>query len=328
MAEATVTHRDDSVDRLEAFLALLTTTRGSVAAIQTAIDAENDALVDQVAAGVGRLQGFNQALTALSESFTTAQQDIAGELGTLAYAASIMAEQSLAEARSRLEDAEGRFAAGLEDTRESLDRAAAELAEQYAQAEATVAALEEQLASLQAGEEQAFAELDAGVEERRAVVGQASSDLDAALEGASVYLLEGLEDYLAAAFQALVGGLEYEEQPSLLEAFGDLGRNVMRSLDDCHSVLQSAGEDLIATTDPLLSDAASSAGDLLDKTQAQADRAAEWALQPLSEETTRNIVSMNHGLEITAALPEMVPQLAAARDVAEHVQQMMDAFLL
>lgn len=325
MAEVTH-HRDENVERLEAFLTLVSSTRGAVTAIQSELDAENDALVDQVAAGVGRIQGFREALGALTETFATAHQEAAAELGNLALAATVMTEQRLEETRAKLDGSREAFASGVAGTRENLDAAMAELQQEFAQAEATLASLDEQLADLQAEEEQTFVALGVEVDGRGSAVASAATELDETLEGASSYLLEGLESYLAAAFETLSTHLEQESQPFLLDMFGDLGRNLTRCLDEYDVMVYAAGDDLTATTEPAMEDAAGAIEDQRKDGQAQMDRATETVLRPFADEVSKNIVAAARGAEIVSVLPQWVPQFAAAREVAAQVQELMNVF--
>jgi hypothetical protein len=323
---AEMTHGHGNTASLEHFITLVTGTRAAVFSLQAEAEAESDALADQVSAEVARVQAFNDALTSMTESLTTAQQDAANELGNLAVAASTLAEQRFADLRERLEESRGAFAAGVSGTRENLHGASAELEDEFNAAEDTVSSLEEELAALAAEEEQTFANLNAEVQNQSWEVDYAARDLDHVLESTSAYLLEGLENYLAQSFETLLSHLVDETQPTLVEMLTELGRSFTRSLDDFDSLIQSAAADLIAVTDPALEETMRSAEDKRNDGEIQLNRSVSRSLLPFADDVKRNIEVCEHGQDVVQNLGQMVPQLAAARDVVQQVQELMDVF--
>ena len=131
---------------------------------------------------------------------------------------------------------------------------------------------------------------------------------------------------MAAAFAALDGHVEREALPFVVDAFADLTRSLMRSFDEYDALIESAAQDLMQATEPLLGDAGSETEGLRQSTQSQLHRCQRDGLEPLDNESDASIRAMTRGDEIAANLPPLLPQLATARDVAERVQELMDAF--
>ena len=323
---AEMTHGHGNTASLEQFITLVTGTRAAVFSLQAEAEAEGDALADQVAAEVERVQAFNDALTTMTEALTTAQQDAASELGNLAVAASALAEQRFADLRARLDESRTAFASGVAGTRENLLGASAELEDEFNEAEDTVSNLEEQLAGLAAEEENVFANLDAEVQNQSWEVDYAARDLDQVLESTSAYLLEGLENYLAQSFEMLLSHLNDEVQPTLTEMVSELSRSFTRCLDDFDSLVQSAANDLIGVTEPALEEATRAAEDKRSDGEVHLDRSVSRSLEPFTDDVKKNITICEHGHDVVDRLGQMVPDLAAARDVVHQVQELMDVF--
>ena len=326
MAETFHGHGHGNTASLEQLITLVTGTRAAVFTLQAEAEAESDALAERVTGDVARIQGFNDALTTLTEGLTTAQQDAANELGHLALAASTLAEQRFADLRERLDQSRAEFASGVAGTRDNLQGASAELEDEFADAEDTVSTLEEQLAVLGAEDESAFAALNSEVQNQSWDVDYVARDLDQVLESTSSYLLEGLESYLAQCFEALLSQLNDEAHPILVDMFSELNRSMTRCLDEFDTLVQSASDDLISVTEPALEEATRSAEDKRKDGEVQLGRSVSRSFEPFLDDVKKNISICEHGHDVVDNLGQMVPQLAAARDVVQQVQELMDVF--
>ena len=148
----------------------------------------------------------------------------------------------------------------------------------------------------------------------------------AVVDASADYLAQGLEPYLAAAFVGYNDHLEREATPFVHDAFADASRGITRAFDDYDGVVESASQALEQTTGPLLAESSRGTLQLRDRAQQSLERAQQDGLHPLSEESDLSLRAVTRGDEIVQNLPQLLPQLATARDVADRVQELMDAF--
>jgi predicted nucleic acid-binding Zn-ribbon protein len=324
MAEARQT--DDPVARLEAFLEDVRLARHALGGSQAALDHRADALTSEVSSAQARLQTITHAMAATLETFATLHLDTQGALTALAHAAGVVVERRLADASEALADARGRFATGQTATRDQLETADAEWEHEFTESQASIDALLAQSADLAAESERTFSELDtrvAATDERlRSTVNEVAGVVDASAD----YLAQGLEPYLATAFVAYNDHLEREATPFVQDAFADVSRGITRAFDDYDGVVESASQALVQTTEPLFDE--SSRGVLRERDRAQQalERTQQDGLHPLATESDESLRAVNRGHEIVQNLPQLLPQLATARDVADRVQELMDTF--
>jgi hypothetical protein len=324
MAEAR--QGDDPVARLEAFLGDVRHARQALGGSQAALDHRADALTSEVASTQARLLAITQAMAATLETFATLHLDTQGALTALAHAAGVVVERRLADAAEALSGARARFTAGQAATRDLLETADAEWEHEFTESQASIDALLAQSADLAAETERTFSELDARVAATDERLRRTVNEVAAVVDASADYLAQGLEPYLATAFVAYNDHLEREATPFVQDAFADVSRGITRAFDDYDGVVESASQSLMQATGPLLD--ASARGTLRQRDSAQQalDRAQEEGLHPLSEESEESLRAVTRGDEIVQNLPQLLPQLATARDVADRVQELMDAF--
>jgi hypothetical protein len=324
MAEAR--QADDPVARLSAFLEDVRLARHGLSGSQASLDHRADALTSEVAAAQARLQVVSQTLAATLETFATLHLDTQGALAALAHAAGVLVERRIADASQALADARARFTGGQASTRDLLETADAEWDHEFTESQASIDALLAQGADLAAETERTFVDLDARLQATDERLRRTVNEVAAAVDASTDYLAQGLEPYLATAFVAYNDHLEREATPFVQEAFADAARGITRAFDEYDGVVESASQALSQSTEPLLDEATRGARRLRDAAQEALDRAQQDGLQPLSQESEDSLRAVRRGDEIVQNLPQLLPQLATARDVADRVQDLMDAF--
>lgn len=318
--------RDESVGKLDAFLGDVRHARQALGAAQAALDARSDGLTGEVTAHAGRLHAIAQGLTALHETFQALHGETQGTLAALGHAAGRLAETRLTAVSDALGQARMRFAAGQSQARELLESADSEWEQEFSESQASLDALDAQAGDMETETDHVFSDLESRVAATDASLRQTINLVAAAADASADYLAQGLEPYLAAAFAALDGHVEREALPFVVDAFADLTRSLTRSFDEYDALIESAAQELMQTTDPLLAEAVRVTENHQQATQAHRDRCERDGLGPLDEESEKSIRAMTRGEEIAANLPPLLPQLATARDVAERVQELMDVF--
>ena len=324
MAEAR--QGDDPVGRLEAFLEDVRHARHALAGSQAALDHRADALTSEVASTQGRLLAITQTVAATLETFATLHLDTQGALTALAHAAGVLVERRLADAADSLSEARARFTAGQAATRDLLETADAEWEHEFTESQASIDALLAQSADLEAESERTFSELDARVAATDERLRRTVNEVAAVVDASADYLAQGLEPYLAAAFVGFNDHLEREATPFVQDAFADVSRGITRAFDDYDGVVESASQSLVQATEPLFDASARGTLRQRDSARQSLDRAQQDGLHPLSEESEESLRAVTRGDEIVQNLPQLLPQLAMARDVADRVQELMDTF--
>jgi predicted nucleic acid-binding Zn-ribbon protein len=317
---------DDPVARLSAFLEDVRLARQGLSGSQASLDHRADALTSEVAAAQSRLQVVSQTLASTLETFATLHLDTQGALAALAHAAGVVVERRIADASQSLADARARFAAGQASTRDLLETADAEWEHEFTESQASIDALLAQGEDLAAETERTFVELDARLQATDERLRRTVNEVAAAVDASTDYLAQGLEPYLATAFVAYNDHLEREATPFVQDAFADTARGITRAFDEYDGVVESASQALSQSTEPLLDEATRGTRRLRDAAQESLDRAQQDGLQPLSQESEDSLRAVTRGDEIVQNLPQLLPQLATARDVADRVQDLMDAF--
>ena len=120
--------------------------------------------------------------------------------------------------------------------------------------------------------------------------------------------------------------LEREATPFVQDAFADVARGITRAFDDYDGVVESASQALVQATGPLLAESSRGTLQMRDRTLQALDRAQHDGLHPLATESDLSLRGATRGDEIVQNLPQLLPQLATARDVADRVQELMDTF--
>jgi ABC-type transporter Mla subunit MlaD len=325
MAQANSGARDEGLGHLQEFVALISDTRRALAEQQGHLDARAEGLAEQGASTSGRLQAFHEVVTGLAESFATTAQATAAELGRLAQLALELGEQVRTSGAEALQSSEARFTAAMELTRGTLQTAVGQLGESFDEIEQAMDRGDALAEAVGADGEEGFLDLASAVAEADSTFSQFDFELQGSLDTATTYILEGLEQYLVTVFNSLFDHLENELPPYLTGLFQDLGRTVHRTLDDYDTAVHEASEKLAADNDSHMSQCVSQLQDGLDD-RIREQRASLDYMRVLLEEAERSTSGANKGAQIVAPYPPIVPQLAAAKEVAERVQEMMDVF--
>jgi len=321
MADAAA--RDEGLGNLEAFLTLLQATRGSLGELEASLDGRAADLSDEATQLASRTEAFSHTLTSLADTIAVAQQETAADLGTLGQAALAAVDGGLAAVRSGLEIARGALKVGVAKAQGQLDTGSAEVESSLTRSAEAADGLEAQL--LELGTEAEAAALSAEVEitTGAAALEQAASQAHASLDTVSAFFSEGLAQYASAAFDSLAAHLESEVEPALTGLLEDLGRSVLSLFERLDAVVEATGDDLIAAGEDVLTEASRALGDLLHARERE-EALTQDEIGGFLEENQRCDRDMGKGGETVAALGPLASLLAAAREVAERVQEMMD----
>jgi hypothetical protein len=318
--------RDESLGKLESFLGEVRQARQALGAAQAALDARSDGLTTEVTAHGGRLHAIAQGLTALFETFQALHGETQGTLAALAHAASNVAEARLTAVRGALTQTRVRFVTGQTTARELMEAADSEWEHEFTESQNSIDALDAQAGDMETESDHVFSDLETRIAATDGALRQTVNEIAAAADASADYLAQGLEPYLAAAFAALDAHVEREALPFVVDAFADLTRSFTRSFDEYDALIDSAAQELMQTTDPLVAQAARATDHLRDGTESRMERCERDGLEPLDDESEKSIRAMARGEEVASNLPPLLPQLATARDVAERVQELMDVF--
>jgi hypothetical protein len=315
---------EDSVRRLEAFVAQVAAARRHLAAFFPAADAEAESVSDYTSHLEVRLELAGQTVASITQSLETHHQHALAELGALALAGLQVTEQAVGGARSRLENVDAGFGRGLDHTREDMNRTAGELTQISGQAGHAALELEEQHTQHGQGLDEVNSALRIGVLEAGEKTHAAGTESVGSLDAARNYVSEGLEAHLGSAFTVFLGELSERMQPLLADGLGDVGRTVLRCFDELDALVESATTRLADETEPVLRDLASLLEDWTREMGKRMDGSAQEAMRPYNVEVERHIEATRRGHEIATEVAQMVPHLAAARQVADRIQEMLD----
>jgi hypothetical protein len=326
MAEVNVgSSQDEGLSHLESFLALLTETRHLLGERQAALDARADALGQQTASSAARLGSFHETVTGLAESFATSAQAAGSDLARLAAVSTELAEQVRGAGTEALQASEARFSAAVQESHETLERGAAEVAESFSELEQAVERGVELAAAAMSEQEEGFADLGNAVAEADSHYSQGDFEVQGALDATTGYLGESLEQYVATVFNGFYDHLNADLPLFVTDLLQELARTLHRALDDYDGMVESVSADMAAENESL------SRQSVRTLTGAREDREEDRGrsldeMRGLLEEGERCHSSAGRGADICAAYPPITPLLAAAREVAERVQEMMDVF--
>jgi hypothetical protein len=317
--------RDEGLGNLEAFLALLQVTRGSLGELEAGLDESAADLNDGATRLLSRSDAFSHALSSLASGIGAAQQETAADLGTLGQAALAAAEGRLTALRGGLQVALGALKVGVTKAQDQLDTGSVEVENALARSTEAADGLQAHLLDLGAQAEEAALSAEVEITTAAAALEQAASQTQATLDAVSTFLSEGLAQYASAAFDSLAACLETEVEPALTEVLDDLARSVLGLFERLDAAVETSGDDLIATGEEVLTEASRSLGELLRAREREETRTQD-EMTAFLEENQRCLNGMEKGGDTVAALGPLSSQLAAAREVAERVQEMMDMF--
>ena len=317
--------QDEGLSHLASFVALLADTRRSLGERQAALDAGADALAQQAPSATARLQVFQEAVTALAESFATTSHATTADLSRLALTCSDLAEHLRGPGSDALKASEGRFAASVEQSRATLEHDVARVGQSLTDVEGAVDHGDQTTAGVLSDQEDGFSELAGAVAEADAAFSQADFDLQGALETTSHYIGEALEQYLVTVFNGFYDHLQNDLPPWFTDLFQDLGRVLHRALEEYDGQVESISGDMVSENESQSSDAVRSLRGSLDDREDDR-RASLEEMRLLIEEASRCRTVAGRGSEIASAYPPIMPMLAMAREVADRVQEMMDVF--
>ncbi|HET8646303.1 MAG TPA: hypothetical protein VFO85_12485, partial [Vicinamibacteria bacterium] len=268
---------------------------------------------------------FQETVTGLAESFATTAQAASADLTRLAVTCSELADHVRGVGAESLRASEARFTSALDTARERLERESAQVAQTLAEVEAALDRGEESAAALVAEQEEGFTELGDTVVESDTNFSQADFDLQGVLHASTAYVGEALEQYMVTVFNAFYDHLQNEVPRYLTDLFQELVRTLHRALDEYDRITESIAGDMASENESESDHCVRGLRNGLE--EREEDREASFdVMRLLLEETARCRSSADRGSEICAAYPPIVPLLAAAREVADRVQEMMDVF--
>jgi hypothetical protein len=126
-------------------------------------------------------------------------------------------------------------------------------------------------------------------------------------------------------FGAFYDHLNGELPPYLTDLMQDLGRSLHRALDEYDGLVESVGAEMVAEGESLTKQCVRALNEALEEREDDRGRTLD-EMRALLEEAERCRASAGRGSDICGAYPPIAPLLAAAREVAERVQEMMDVF--
>jgi hypothetical protein len=327
MAEVTSGNapQDEGLSHLEAFVALVAETRHGLGVRQAALDARADALGQQAAASTARLSAFNEAVTGLAENFATSSEATGSDLARLAMVSNDLADHVRGAGAEALRASEGRFVAALDSSRAAIEQGAARLAGTFSEIEQAIDRGDSTTAAVVADQEEGFLELASAVAEADSAFSQGDFELQGTLDTTTGYLGEALEQYIATVFGAYYDHLTTDLPPYLVDLLQELGRSLHRTLNDYDGLVETVSADMVSENESLSQQLVRALGDGLEDREEDRERSLD-EMRALLLEVERCRSSASRGSEICSAYPPLAPLLAAAREVAERVQEMMDVF--
>lgn len=317
--------QDEGLGQLESFVGLLAETRQGLGERLSALDARAEALAQQAAAASARLTTFHETVSGLAESFATTSQAAASDLARLTLTSTELADHLRGAGAEALGGSEARFVAAAEASRAAVEQGASRFAHEIAEVEAAIDRGDENAAAVVADQEEGFLDLVDEVAAVDAAYNQADFDLQGAIEAAASYVGEGLEHYLVTVFNAFYDHLQNDVPRLLNDLFQDLGQSLHRALDDYDGHVESVTGEMMAENDSQSERSVRALHEALEEREEDRERSLDQ-MRALLEEAARCRSSADRGAEICAAYPPIVPTLAAAREVADRVQEMMDVF--
>ncbi|HEX6736798.1 MAG TPA: hypothetical protein VF310_00865, partial [Vicinamibacteria bacterium] len=315
---------EDSVRRLESFVAQVAAARRHLAGFFPAAESEADSLAEQTGHVEARLELAAQTVGSMTQSVETHHQHALSELGSLALAGLQLNEQAVGAARSHLENLEAGLGRGVQHARDDMNRLVNELAQISGQAGSAAAELEEEQNQHGHGLEESHQSLRLGVIEAGEKTNSAGTESVGALEASRHYVNEGLEPHLGSTFHGFLGELSERLQPALADGLGEVGRTVLRSFDELDALVESATSRLADETEPVLRDLAGLLEDWTRDMGRRIDGSAQHALRPYDAEVERHLDANRKGHEIASEVAQLVPHLATARQVADRIQELLD----
>src|SRR5262245_47635191 len=151
--------QDEGVSHMEAFVALLASTRQALAERQHEMDGHADALASQGQQASARVQAFEEAVSGLAETFAATAHTAAVELSRLAQVSGELAAHLRGEGADALHENEQRFTAGVEASRARLHQGAEHLGTMLAAVQQHAERSEEHVGTLAAEQEEGFYDL-------------------------------------------------------------------------------------------------------------------------------------------------------------------------
>lgn len=317
--------RDEGLASLESFVALLTETRRSLGERQAVLDLRADALAQQAAAAPARFNAFAEVVGGLAESFATSSQAASSELARVALTCTEMADHLRGAGAEALRASEARFVAAVEATRAAAELGTARVTQGLAEIEAAIDRGDENVGAAVSDQEEGFIELADAVAAADAGYGQADFDLQGVLEATTAYVGEGLEHYVVTVFGAFYDHLQNDLPRLLTDLFQDLGLTLHRALDEYDGEVESVSGAMASENESEAESCVRALRAALDEREEDRERSL-GEMRALLEEAGRCRASADRGSEVCSAYPPIVSLLAAAREVADRVQEMMDVF--
>lgn len=317
--------RDEGLSNLESFVGLLMETRRGLGERQAVLDARADALGQQAAAAPARFSAFNETVGGLAESFAATSHATSSDLARLAVTCTELAEHVRGAGAEALRASEARFVAALQGERAALEQGASRLTLGMSDLESAVDRGDEGTAAVVSDQEEGFVELVDAVAATDASFSQADFDLQGVLEVTATYVGEALEQYVVTVFNAFYDHLQNDMPRLLTDLFQDLGLTLHRSLNEYDGHVEAVGGEMASENEAQARRCTRALLAALEEREEDRERSLQ-EMSALLDEAGRCRSSADRGSEICTAYPPIVPLLAAAREVADRVQEMMDVF--
>ena len=320
MAEAAAADADGGLARLQAFLDLLLSTRERVSALGEDLQARAEQVSEDAARVSAAARLVDDVLAARADGVAALQHAGGAELAALATAAAEAAERHAVD-----EAAVAAGAAALTEAvaaaQADLDGAAASRAALFDEAERVFAELERAAAAASAALATPVTELE--VAER--VVARADADLEAELAGAQ----HEVADLLAPAVEGLLAGhrasLDDRGLPYVSESLDGLEQGAARAFHELAIGFEASAASLAREAAAALEQRHDAALEAARQHEALSREVETDGVSPAQAAGDRGLQMLADAAETAASLAALAPRLAAARDVAQQVDDLLDS---
>jgi hypothetical protein len=311
---------DGGLARLQAFLDLLLATRERVTALGEDLQARAEQVMEDAARVSAAARLVDEVLAARTDGVAALQHAAGAELAALAAAAAEAAAQQAAE-----EAAVAAGAAALTEAvgaaRAGLDEAAARRAALFGEAERMLPELDRAAGVASAALATPVTELE--VAER--VVAQADADLQAELAGAQHEVAELLGPALEGLLAGHGASLDDRGLPYVLESMDGLEKGVARAFHELAIGFEASAASLAREAASTLEQRHDAALEAARQHEALSREVEADGVSPAQAAGDRGLQMLADAAETAAALAVLAPRLAAARDVAQQVDDLLDS---
>jgi chromosome segregation ATPase len=314
---------DESVQNLEAFIALLTATTSELHDQTSDVEeakTELDRLADQADDDIGKLaDALEEGLDELGDGADSA----GAALAAVESKAQEIAQQRLGDLSGSLEDAAERGVDRITSTRERVDEAFQELKADGIDAFVNVVhELASEAQDAQGEAEQDFEELGQAIEQALSTLQEAQQDATEALDEAASAAGQESEQVGSVGEQTVAAwtGARDQLESEGAEAQGAIGEAYSGWTED----VQEAGQAAVEAVSTALSEAADAiSGESADLLNEALQVAVDDALPKLSEESSQVTGAVEPGDPMAQALDPMVGELVTVQSVVDQIAQLL-----